>query len=168
MKVACYRSTVCTRLLSPFLLPLLIRGPGNHRRWTRHSCRYCRLAYSIELTPSFDNSQFSPVYEFLSSRGVVKIGFTKDAVTENLPILFGVEIKKTDGDIDDAEVQLKTFFFFAFFKRLEHIEEFLERSIDLAALGVLVHGHTWTPYVACRNGRELVRSLFFHLSLTEG
>ena len=113
MKVACYRSTVCTRLLSRFLLPLLIRGPGNHRRWTRHSCRYCRLAYSIELTPSFDNSQFSPVYEFLSSRGVVKIGFTKDAVTENLPILFGVEIKKTNGDIDEAEVQLKTFFFFS-------------------------------------------------------
>lgn len=93
----------------------------------------------------------------------VKIGLMNDAVTENLPIFFGVEVKKTNGDIDDAEVQLKTFFY-AFFKRLEYIEVFLERTVDLAALGVLVHGHTWVPYVACRDGTELVRSSF-HLPI---
>lgn len=90
-----------SQALDEALLPILPTGVLNRK------IDYC-------LTPSFDNSQFSPVYEFLSSRGVVKIGLTKDAVTENLPILFGVEIKKTNGDIDDAEVQLKTFFFCLF------------------------------------------------------
>lgn len=38
-----------------------------------------------------------------------------DVVTENLSILFGVKMKKANGDVDNAEVQLKIFFH-AFFK----------------------------------------------------
>lgn len=60
------------------LLPVLPIGILNRK------IDYC-------LTPSFDNSQFSPVYEFLSSRPRVKIGLMNDAMMENL---LGVEKKK--------------------------------------------------------------------------
>lgn len=107
------------------------------------------------LTSSIDNPNFGPIYDILSSgTSTLTLGLTNDAVTENLPILFGVEIKKTNGDIDDAEVQLKIFFH-AFFKRLEYIETYLERKVDMAVMGVVVHGHIWIPYVACRDGTEL-------------
>lgn len=108
------------------------------------------------LTPSFDNQEFRPVYKFLNSNMNHQIGLMNDDVTENLPVLFAVEVKRTNGDIDDAEVQLKTCFY-AFFKRLEGHEVFLGRQANLAALGVVVHGHTWVPYAACRNGTQLVR-----------
>lgn len=113
------------------------------------------------LTLSIDNPGFGPVYDvFSSGASTLTLGLTNDAVAENLPILFGVEIKKTNGDVDDAEVQLKIFFH-AFFKRLEYIETYLERKVDMAVMGVVVHGHTWIPYVACRDGTELARLSFF-------
>lgn len=113
------------------------------------------------LTSSIDNPGFGPVYDvFSSGASTLTLGLTNDAVAENLPILFGVEIKKTNGDVDDAEVQLKIFFH-AFFKRLEYIETYLERKVDMAVMGVVVHGHTWIPYVACRDGTELARLSFF-------
>lgn len=93
------------------------------------------------------------------------LGTTTDIHLQDAPLFFGLEAKRTDGDIDEAHLQLCIL---QLCKRSQSLK-LLWAKPPLPGLGFVVHNHSWNFFVAHKGHGQIMRLLIlFMVALLKG
>lgn len=125
-------------------------GDHLHKYWFLHGF----MLRNIDVV-QFSLSFWAPL-QVLSEKSLsICLGITTDTHLQDVPLFLDLETKRTDGDMDDALLQL---YILQLCKRSQSLKLLWEKP-PLPNLGFVVHRHSWNSFIAHKGHGQIMRLL---------